>query len=93
MTYVIELYIHVRWAWLRLRLTSMLLGILFFVITMSQSAKVDIWKSSIFAFLYHGLQDGQHNSAVTSTLQIEELARNHPVALEQTTSHGDTKLI
>lgn len=93
LTYKNEVYIHVRWAWLALPISLVLLGIIFLAITISQSANVDIWKSSSLALLYHGLQDGQHHDAVDSIQEMEELAKDHQVTLGRSTSQGDLKLI
>lgn len=53
-----EVYIHVRWKWLILPCLLELGGIGFLIITMlvSRYRQVSTWKSSIYAFLYHGLE-------------------------------------
>ncbi|KAG9759986.1 hypothetical protein KCU73_g3111, partial [Aureobasidium melanogenum] len=51
-------YIHVRWAWLSLPASIVLLGLLLLLITMTESRRANalIWKCSPLALLFHPLQ-------------------------------------
>ena len=51
----IETVIEVRWAWMALPLSLVLLTVVFLVAAMLQSAHQQVWKSSSLALLFHGL--------------------------------------
>ena len=52
-------FVVVRWAWLTLPFTINVLGLIFLIVTAISSKRhqVPLWKSSAFAFLYHGLEE------------------------------------
>jgi hypothetical protein len=55
--YTLQVYIHVRWAWISFTAAILSLTIVFLVLIMAQSARhnILIWKSSPLALLFHGL--------------------------------------
>lgn len=72
-------YIHVRWAWLSLPASIILLGLLLLLITMVEShrAKALVWKCSPLALLFHPL-DGWTNEEMnhSSKREMEKCAKS-----------------
>jgi hypothetical protein len=60
-SYRLEVYIHIRWAWMAFSGSVVVLTMLFFVMIVAQSAGhgVAVWKSSPLALLYHGVESEQ----------------------------------
>ena len=53
-----ETFVHVRWAWLAYPLTVLLISLMSLALTIFQTTrfKVNVWKSSTLALLFHGQQ-------------------------------------
>ncbi|KAJ5770303.1 uncharacterized protein N7511_002354 [Penicillium nucicola] len=58
-THVTEVYVEVQWLWLILPIVLVVTGIIFVVMVIIDNKKngTSLWKSSVLAFLYHGLHD------------------------------------
>jgi hypothetical protein len=76
MSQTLEVYIAVRWPWLALSGTLLMLTLLFFALVVAQSAKggVAVWKSSPLALLFHGL-DEQSVERLRDTKEVAEMER------------------
>ncbi|KAF1952530.1 hypothetical protein CC80DRAFT_479340 [Byssothecium circinans] len=61
-----EAYVLVRWEWLILPLSLLLLSLLFLVATMKKTSKEGVWKTSAIATLLYGLPDDMQKK-ITAT--------------------------
>lgn len=90
-----ETYVNVRWRWLILPCSILVLGLVFLSTTafISRSWKSDLWKTSVLPFLYHGLEDDliPKNDELQSTSKMEQLADTVEVNLGP--SSEDSKLM
>lgn len=55
--FIIEAFVKVRWEWLSLPLSLLVLSLLFLVATMKKTSKEGVWKTSAIATLLYGLPD------------------------------------
>ncbi|KAJ5462478.1 hypothetical protein N7530_010683 [Penicillium desertorum] len=70
----IEVFVVVQWPWLILPGLLVLSGISFFTLAVLCNKNANLWKSSIFALLYHGLGDVDTNDCATSSSMEKEAA-------------------
>ncbi|KAL4915661.1 hypothetical protein BDW62DRAFT_203421 [Aspergillus aurantiobrunneus] len=61
-----EVYVSVDWVWLVLPAAVVALGIVFLLLTIATNyrQRIDLWKSSIIAVVFHGLGDVEHEVAI-----------------------------
>lgn len=88
-SYTVQVYIEIRWAWLAFLGSILVLTILFFVLTVAQSARhsVPVWKSSPLALLFHGLEPSKHQRIdLQSIAEMERCARTVRVRTNETRS-------
>ncbi|MCJ1267651.1 hypothetical protein MMC22_007537 [Lobaria immixta] len=81
-----ELYVRVSWPWLALPVLSVILGMLLLISIMkvTQEHKLNIWKTSELALLFHGLDFSLHDTAeVDKVSEMEEIAMALQVRLGQ----------
>lgn len=87
-----DVFVKVKWEWLVLPGCLVLAGSLFFIATMAvnQKAKMPLWKSSVLAYLYHGLEKQEEDRLVTA-ISMQVKAENSKFQLMD--SDGDERLI
>ncbi|KAL4901469.1 hypothetical protein BDW74DRAFT_170176 [Aspergillus multicolor] len=90
--YAYEVYVSVNWIWLLLPAMLVALGILFLLLTIAinRQQKLDLWKSSVLAVLFHGLGDwgGSVADRKTETAdQMEKTADTVRVRLKMVDDH------
>lgn len=87
-----ESYVHVRWAWLTLPITVVVLTAVFLVaaIYRSRQSKTKLWKSSALAMLFHGLdRETREQFARLGTLNDQKKqARDVRVRLDEDGDEG-----
>lgn len=80
--------VHVNWGWIALPAALLLLTVVFLVLTVisTRSKKAQIWKSSIFAVLFSGLDQGMRQAAgpVVTMEDMNAAADRTMVCLEDT---------
>ncbi|KAI9738733.1 MAG: hypothetical protein M1834_008238 [Cirrosporium novae-zelandiae] len=87
-----ETYIHIRWQWLILPVSLLMLSLVFLIITMLVSNKqnIPVWKSSQLALLFHGLtpeyraKTDHENANLDLITEMEDFAKKIRVKLMQT---------
>ncbi|KAJ6032736.1 hypothetical protein N7540_003468 [Penicillium herquei] len=94
--YTTEVIIRVRWAWMILPTLLVVLANVFLACTIYASRKKILWKSSILALLFHGLDDetaakrDECQSSISSGM--EKLADDMRVQLQPSESDGRVML-
>lgn len=91
MIYTDEVIVRVQWAWMILPTLLVILGNVFLVWTTYASKKKIIWKSSVLAFLFHGLDDQRGRDDCITGSGMEKLAEAMHVQLHP--SEDDTRLM
>lgn len=85
-TWESQTIVRVRWAWLSLPCALLAATLLFFGITVAgtSKARLDIWKSSALALLFHGLEDPSSGGAEcpNHVTEMKEQARKMRVRFE-----------
>ncbi|KAJ5685013.1 hypothetical protein N7536_007632 [Penicillium majusculum] len=89
--YGIEVFVMVQWTWLIVPGLVVISGNLFFILVLLANKKTLLWKSSIFAFLYHGLGDMDRSDCMTAS-SMEKEATKARVQLRTSHENGDLKL-
>lgn len=89
--YGIEIFVVVQWPWLILPGLLVISGVLFFIFALLANKTTLLWKSSIFAFLYHGLSEIDASDGLT-TSSMEKKAATASVQLQVSREGGDLKL-
>jgi hypothetical protein len=86
--YTNEVIVKVQWAWMILPTLLVILGNSFFACTMYASRKTILWKSSILALLFHGLDDeaAAKRDQCTASSRMEKLAKDMHVQLQSSES-------
>ncbi|KAJ0419625.1 hypothetical protein BJY00DRAFT_313774 [Aspergillus carlsbadensis] len=90
--YSLQVHVRVGWPWLILPALLVLLGDVFFLLTLraNRQQKGALWKSSLLANLYHGLDNvvsaGGDNDYATAS-EMESAAEGVRVRLEHSQSH------
>lgn len=79
--YTDEVIVRVQWAWIILPTLLVILGNVFLVWTTYASKKKIIWKSSVLAFLFHGLDDQKERDDCMTASGMEKLAEAMHVQL------------
>lgn len=81
--YSSEVFVSVKWSWLILPALMVLFGAIFLTVTMIISKSVDapLWKSSVLAFLYHGLSDLDDGDLYQTVAEMERSAERAHVQL------------
>ena len=82
----IELYVRVSWPWLALPVLSVILGMILLISVMkvTRKHKLNIWKTSELALLFHGLDFSLHDTAeMDKVSEMEEIAMALQVRLGQ----------
>ena len=91
----IEVFVSVDWKWLVLPITLEVAGILLLLVAviLSRRRRVRLWRSSLLAILYHGLDDQTLNArdASPDIAGLEETARL--TAVRMTWSDDDQPLM
>jgi hypothetical protein len=86
-----EVYVRVKWLWMILPAVLTVLGVIFFILTIlvNRGQKLDVWKSSIMAVLFHGLDDwGEKTRDGPSRVgQMEKTAQQIKVKLRASDDH------
>ncbi|KAJ5413806.1 hypothetical protein N7509_000433 [Penicillium cosmopolitanum] len=72
--YANQVMVRVQWAWIVLPTLLVILGNVFLVWTTCTSRKKIIWKSSVLAFLFHGLGDQRERDDCMTSSGMEKLA-------------------
>ena len=87
-------YVHVRWIWLLLPMALMPASLAFLstAIWTSRSRDVEVWKSSSFATLFHGLEDTLDAHDLRRRSNMEEVSKTI-VARLQLTDDNTQKLV
>ena len=89
-----EIYVDVRWVWFLLPCLLELATIGFFIYTIliSKREKLHVWKSSLHALLYHGLEKKlvDEQSIADTVSGMEQTAKSMKVRLM--TSDGEVRL-
>ncbi|CAG8930845.1 unnamed protein product [Penicillium salamii] len=80
-TYANQVIVRVQWAWLILPTLLVVLGIVFLIWTTCASREKIIWKSSVLAFLFHGLEDQRERDNCMTGSGMEKLAEAMHVQL------------
>ena len=81
-----ELYVRVSWPWLALPVLSVILGMILLISVMkvTRKHKLNIWKTSELALLFHGLDFSLHDTAeMDKVSEMEEIAMALQVRLGQ----------
>ncbi|MCJ1268242.1 hypothetical protein MMC22_008129 [Lobaria immixta] len=81
-----ELYVRVSWPWLALPVLSVILGMILLISVMkvTRKHKLNIWKTSELALLFHGLDFSLHDTAeMDKVSEMEETAMALQVRLGQ----------
>ncbi|KAJ5177547.1 uncharacterized protein N7500_000246 [Penicillium coprophilum] len=88
--YAIEVFVEVQWAWLILPALLVISGTLFFVlvILINKKDNTSLWKSSVLAYIYHGLNDVGPADYTTAS-KMEEKAEDMDVQLQFSDKKGD----
>ncbi|KAJ5361611.1 hypothetical protein N7541_002455 [Penicillium brevicompactum] len=81
-----EVYVSVNWLWIILPAVLTVMGVVFFILTMmiNRTQRLDLWKSSILAVLFHGLDNmGKREAKIPCARvgQMEEVAEQMMVKL------------
>ncbi|KAJ5332649.1 uncharacterized protein N7506_006432 [Penicillium brevicompactum] len=81
-----EVYVSANWLWIILPAVLTVMGVVFFILTMmiNRAQRLDLWKSSILAVLFHGLDDMEKREAEIPCArvgQMEEVAEQMMVKL------------
>ena len=96
-TLTIRSYVHVKWEWLILPSILILAGTAFFIATVLTSRKHNarLWKNSILAAFFHGLEDHATKNAPTneSMTEMKRVAEITTVRLEEHEGEGRTVLV
>ena len=81
--YSSEVFVSVKWPWLILPALMVLFGAIFLSVTIIISKSVDapLWKSSVLAFLYHGLSDMDDGDLYQTVAKMERSAEMAHVQL------------
>ncbi|CAG8191883.1 unnamed protein product [Penicillium salamii] len=79
--YTDEVMVRVQWAWMILPTLLVILGNVFLVWTTYASKKKILWKSSVLAFLFHGLDDQKERNDCMTSSGMEKLAEAMHVQL------------
>jgi hypothetical protein len=74
-------FTHVRWGWLAFPIILETLGIVFLLIVLCRNRKWPLWKGSILAALYHGLESESSGMDLQSTSGMGEAAKSTRVRL------------
>jgi hypothetical protein len=79
-----EAIVHVRWIWFIYPIAVIILTLLFLVATIVQSSTphIKVWKSSILAVLFHGLDDPVYDSSSGTLDNTHMKARAKQVKVE-----------
>ncbi|MCJ1475698.1 hypothetical protein MMC13_004361 [Lambiella insularis] len=76
-----ETYIHVRWWWLALPITAVLMALLFLMATIIENRQMDVWwKSSVLPLVLHGLED-KYQGHLRGLGEMDEAAQKLRVKL------------
>ncbi|KAK9846835.1 hypothetical protein MYU51_000707 [Penicillium brevicompactum] len=65
--YGMEVFIVVQWPWLILPGVLVISGVSFFFLALISNERIVLWKSSVFAFLYHGLVEIDIDNGITAS--------------------------
>ncbi len=83
--YTEKSFVAVRWRWLALPAALNILGIVLLIVTAADTRRrrVPLWKSSVFAAIYHGLEDSflDRDQSYSTTSDMEHAARETFVRL------------
>ncbi|CAG8237272.1 unnamed protein product [Penicillium salamii] len=90
-SYANQVMVRVQWAWMILPTLLVILGNVFLVWTTCASRKKSIWKSSVLAFLFHGLEDQRERDGCMTSSGMEKQAEAMHVQLHS--SHYDARVI
>lgn len=80
--YTNEVMVRVQWAWMILPTLVVIFGNVFLVWTYYASKKKILWKSSVLAFLFHGLDDQRERDDCMTGSGMEKLADDMQVQLQ-----------
>lgn len=87
----IEVFVEVQWPWIIFPGLLVVFGITFFAVAVFTNKDASLWKSSIFAFLYHGLEGIDTEDCPTAST-MERKAADISVQLTQSPGKDDSKL-
>lgn len=79
-----QVYVSVNWAYMILPGLLILLGVIFFLLTISVNRKheLNLWKSSILPAIFHGIPEGIVDHEYATASAMERTAREASVQLE-----------
>ena len=89
--YTDQVMVKVQWAWMILPTLLVVLGNVFLVWTTCASRKKSIWKSSVLAFLFHGLEDQRERDNCMTSSGMEKSAEDMHVQLHS--SQDDARVM
>ncbi|KAJ5337315.1 uncharacterized protein N7506_005337 [Penicillium brevicompactum] len=89
--YGMEVFIVVQWPWLILPGVLVISGVSFFFLALISNERIVLWKSSVFAFLYHGLVEIDIDNGITAS-GMEKEAIGEWVQLRASCDDGNLKL-
>ncbi|KAJ6035732.1 hypothetical protein N7540_000011 [Penicillium herquei] len=90
--YTNEVMVRVQWAWMILPTLLVILGNVFLVCTTYASRRKSIWKSSVLALLFHGLDDQVEPGDCMTGSRMEKLAEHMHVRLDPSEADGRVML-
>ncbi|CAG8235622.1 unnamed protein product [Penicillium salamii] len=90
--YANQVMVRVQWAWMILPTLLVILGIVFLVWTTCASRKKIVWKSSVLAFLFHGLEDQRERDNCMTGSGMEKLAEAMHVQLHPSQDYARVML-
>ncbi|KAL2839515.1 hypothetical protein BJY01DRAFT_250469 [Aspergillus pseudoustus] len=82
-----EVYVHVEWWWLILPAALVVLGTVFWLLTMAinRHQRLRLWKSSVLALLFHGLDSVpqyEEQDRFATASKMDQTAQSLPVKLD-----------
>ncbi|CAG8213515.1 unnamed protein product [Penicillium salamii] len=87
-----EVYVRVKWLWVIFPAVLTVLGVIFFISTIlvNRGHKLDLWKSSIMAVLFHGLDAWEEKAGdgPSRVSQMEKTAQQIKVNLRASDDHN-----
>jgi hypothetical protein len=86
---VLTTFYEIQWPWISLHCASLLLGVLFFVLTLARNRSAPAWKSSSLAVMARGHQVQDVVHGVEYVKQMEGRAKTMRVTLIEKPMQGD----
>ncbi|KAI1846948.1 hypothetical protein JX266_006823 [Neoarthrinium moseri] len=75
--------VEVRWEWLALPVAIEIMGLVFLLLVVRGNSGVPVWKGSILAALYHGLEDAHGEGRPETASEMADFAKRTSIRLTQ----------